>query len=180
MCGSGAMAWGSIGLQLAGTAMQARASTSQYAASASSYDIQSSVMRTNATLAENQAKDAIYRGNRTSQYARRDYRNVRGSAQASMAARGVQLDSGSPVALLAGIDAMSAEDQYSIKTTAEREAYGHKVDAINQRSNAGLYSMKASSERSAGKNAGASAWINGLSSVASSWYSYRKAGIEGF
>lgn len=85
--------------------------------------------RTNAMLAERNALDAMLRGQQEFDRSNEQYAQVKGRQAASLAANGVALDEGSPLDILTGTDQAREVDAAIIRNNAEREAYGHRVEA---------------------------------------------------
>jgi hypothetical protein len=121
--------------------------------------------KANARMAEAAAQDALARGDTEEVQSQRYYAQVKGSARASMAARGVALDEGSPAAVIAGIDKVAAEDATTIRENAAREATGYRMRAYNARIDAPRFGSAFGT------------LLTGASSVASKWDAYKAKGI---
>lgn len=121
--------------------------------------------RINARMMEGAADDALARGETLEQQSQRDYGQLKGAARASMAARNLALDEGTPAAVIAGIEQVGREEAAIIRENALREARGYQVQAYNQRASR------------PGFGATAGTLLTGAGRVASRWYQYRKAGI---
>lgn len=119
----------------------------------------------NARALDAAADDALARGEVLEQQSQRDYAHLRGAARASMAARNLALDEGTPAAVIAGIEQVGREEAAIIRENALREARGYQVQAYNQRASR------------PGFGATAGTLLTGAGRVASRWYQYRKAGI---
>lgn len=166
------------GMQVAGTVASTYAAYNKSRADKSGYEYQAQVSANNAQYAEWQAQDAITRGQRTEQNSRMKTAQLKSSQRASLAARGVALDEGSPLDILTSTDYMGELDANTISDNAAREAWALREGARGSMSNADLLRSRADAENplfSAG-----STFLTGAGAVASSWYRYRKEGIKGF
>lgn len=119
----------------------------------------------NAALADQQAADALARGQSNEFNSRLKTAQLKGTQTARMAANGVALDSGSPLDVLTSTDEMGAVDANTIRDNAAKEAYGYKTQAANFRAQAGAANPWA---------AGVSSLIGASGQVAARWYKYAK------
>lgn len=118
----------------------------------------------NAQMADQAATDALARGETAADQERQQYAQVKGSATASMAARGVALDEGSPAAVLQSIDLARDQDTSTILQNAMREATNYRAQAWNDQAEAsGAYGSAIGS------------LLTGASTVGSKWSSYLSA-----
>ena len=170
MCGANI----SMGLNIASVLMQTGAAVGQSRAAKAAYDYQAQVAENNRRLAEMQAEDALERGRIKEQEHRRKVLRFKGRQIASLAARGVDLRSGSPLDILAGTDVMGEYDAQMILANAEREAWARRIEANNYAANAGLLRARASAERPLLR--GASTLLTGAGVVADRWYRFKKVG----
>lgn len=131
----------------------------QAAASASKYNAQ--VQNMNATLSERRAKDAIERGKTEEQRKRQEVGKIKGAQIAGMAANGVDLSFGSPLDTIVDTAVLGELDALTIRSNAHREAYDHRVDAVNKRAGAALSNSQASSALSGGYLAAAGTVLSG-------------------
>ncbi|HCO7840115.1 TPA: hypothetical protein OB695_000149 [Escherichia coli] len=92
---------------------------------------QSAVADQNADIAENQAQDAINRGNAEADQRRREMRLRSGTAAATMGATGAELSSGSALDLFADNTQFGTLDALTTVNNAQREAYGYQVQGMN-------------------------------------------------
>jgi hypothetical protein len=134
---------GSTLLGAAGQIQQAQATSA-----ANKYNAQVADM--NATLADRKAKDAIERGATAEQQKRQQTAQLQGRQRAAMAANGVDLTFGSPLDTLVDTAQMGELDALNIRSNAYREAYDDKVQGVNQRADATLDRMRASSAETGG------------------------------
>lgn len=109
-------------------------SYSQSEAQRAQGDYQRSQGEMNASLAERQAQDAIERGRTDAGAAHRKTNALAASQKVAMAAQGLDVSSGSPSETIESTRAVGAVEEMNIRTNAWREAWGYKVNAINERS----------------------------------------------
>jgi hypothetical protein len=163
-------------------AMGVGAATSAYSASAQasaqkqSLRYQSQVAQNNAKVAEWQAQDAVTRGNAALEQHQRKVASLKGSQTASMAARGLSLDEGTPINILSDTDYFGKIDGNTITANAAREAWGYKVQGNNQMANSTLMDWQ-NSGISPGRSAGLS--LLGSATSAATMYYGSKAGAGG-
>lgn len=138
-----ALTIGATALGAAGQVQSAQAS-----AAASKYNAQIGEM--NAVLSERRAKDAIERGAREEQRKRQEVAGIRGKQVAAMAANGVDLSFGSPLDVIVDTAVLGELDALTIRTSAAREAYDYRVDAVNKRAGAEMARAQAKSAITAG------------------------------
>ena len=99
----------------------------------------------NARIAEAQSTDAVARGGKEELKQRRKMAILQGEQRAALAASGVNVDSGSALAMQDASMSEGEQDAAAIRFNAAREAWGHNVDAVN-------YRNKASAARAKGRN----------------------------
>jgi len=122
---------------------------------------QAGVERNNATIAGWQAQDATQRGQIEEQRQRLATARLRSSQRAGMAANGIEIDSGSPLDVLMDTAQLGELDALTIRSNAEREAYGFRSQSGNLMAQAGLTTM-------AGRNAATAGYIGAGSTLLSS------------
>lgn len=121
---------------------------------------QSAVERNNATIAGWQAEDATQRGQIEEQRQRLATARLRGAQRAGMAANGIEIDSGSPLDVLMDTASLGELDALTIRSNAEREAYGFRSQQGNLMAQSGLTTM-------AGRNAATAGYIGAGSTLLS-------------
>lgn len=119
---------------------------------------------TNAQLAEQQAADAVARGQSAEFASRLKTANLKGRQTAELAAHGVSLDSGSPLDVLTTTDVMGAADAATIRDNAAKEAWGFQAQAANYKAQAATANPFA---------AGIGSLLGSAGTVASKWYRYK-------
>ena len=91
------------------------------------------VAEQNSQFAEQQAQDALQRGEVDEENHRMRIRQAIGTARASYAAQGVDVNSGSAVDAQGSIAYLGELDAITIRNNAAREAWGYRVNAYNYR-----------------------------------------------
>lgn len=125
----------------------------------------------NATYSEYQAGDAKRRGELALQKVQRENSQKQGSLRANLAARGLDLSTGSPLALIDQGNYFGALDENATKENTEREVYGFRMQGANYRAEADSINPWLT--------VGATG-LAGAGAVADRWYSYKKAGTTPF
>lgn len=130
---------------------------------------QAEVARNNAQIAEYQAQDAKRRGDVQAQEIRRRASLLAGTQRATMAARGLDLSSGTPADILAQTDFFSQIDQNTARDNAAKEAWA-------KRAQKGSFLGEASAASAAGNMGAFSTLLGTAGSVSSKWYSFGGTG----
>lgn len=128
----------------------------------------------NARMAESAAERTMAAGRREVQRSKMQTAGLKSRQRVALAANGGALDEGSAVNVLTTTDYIGEVDANTIEANAIAQAWGHKIDAVNQRS-AARSGRSAASSISPGQ-AAMSSIIGTAGSVATSWYSMKKAG----
>lgn len=155
-------------LQLAGMAVSAYGAYQQSVATKNAYEYQAKVAQNNAQIARWQAEDAVTRGQKEEANHRLKLAQMAGSQRASMAARGLDLGTGSALDILTGTEFMGEMDALTIRDNAGREAWAYSNKGNEYEANAELMRYRADSE-SPWMAAGASLLTQG-GAVAEKWY----------
>lgn len=121
---------------------------------------QSQVERNNAQIAGWQAEDATKRGAIAEQRQRLATSRLAGAQRAGMASSGVELTSGSPLDVLGDTSMLGELDALTIRSNAEREAYGFRAQGQNLQAQSALTQM-------AGRDAVQASYIGAGSSLLS-------------
>jgi hypothetical protein len=156
-----AAAIGAVGA--VGSLMQGQAAKSAAMAQASANE-------QNARIADEQARDAVRRGAYEELKFRRQAAILQGQQRSMLAASGVEVDTGSPLAIQDASRREADQDAAVIRFDAEREAWAHGVQATN-------YRNAASAARAEGRNAMTAGLIGagtGLLSVGGEYAGYMK------
>lgn len=108
------------------------------------YDQQ--IAESNSRLASMQAEEATARGDKAASQALKQGRQLRGAQRAAAAASGVDIGTGSALALQQETTGLSQLDALTIKNNAAREAHGYQVQAVNYTSQADMTSLATANE----------------------------------
>lgn len=135
-----------LGAQIAGAAFTAYSAFSQSSSSKAAYQYQAAVNENNAKIAEWNAQDAARRGEQDLIDQRRRAAQTMGTQRATLAGRGIDISEGSALNILTDTEYMSQQDSLTVKDNTAKSVWGAKVQANNDRANAGLYQMKADNE----------------------------------
>jgi hypothetical protein len=164
----------SLGMQGAGTLMNAAGAYGQAKTQQGVLNYESQVAGNNAVYAGYQAQVAKQVGEQQVQTLEMQNSQLYSNQRATMAANGVDLGSGSATDILASTKYMGARDALTIQDNTNRRVWGLNTEAQNYESEANVdQSMRNSI--SPGKAAFGSL-LGGAGSVASSWYRMSKAG----
>ncbi|WP_449540996.1 hypothetical protein [Enterobacter ludwigii] len=85
----------------------------------------------NADIAENQAEDAVNRGNIEADQRRREMRQRAGTQAATMGATGAELSTGNALDIFGDTAQFGTLDALTTVNNAQREAYGYQVQGMN-------------------------------------------------
>jgi hypothetical protein len=138
---------------------------------------QAGVERNNSQIATWQAQDATQRGQIEEQRQRLATARLRSSQRAGMAANGVELDSGSPLDVLMDTAQLGELDALTIRSNAEREAYGFRSQSGNLMAQAGLTQMAGRSAQTAGFIGAGSTLLSSAATAYDRKATYQKYGI---
>lgn len=135
------------------------------------YEYQSQISKNNAQIASWQMDDARQRGEREEQNLRMKTAMLKGTQQASMAARGLDLGVGSALNILTDTDFMGERDALLIRDNTAKDVWGLGVQRTNYLRDA---EFKSSQARSINPwaNAGTTL-LTGAGTVAKGWYAMR-------
>jgi hypothetical protein len=167
MCTSSIINTIGAGLQLGGLFMSSAASYNSSTATRQAYDYQAQVSRNNAQLAATMAHDATHRGVDAEAQQKLKTGLAVSSQRASMAARGLDLAEGTPLDILVGTEYVGQMEARIIRQNADREAWGYRRKAQDERANSELLSWRADRENP-GLSA-ASTLLSGAGQVATNW-----------
>ena len=135
------------------------------------------IAENNASLAELQAQDAVTRGRESESDLYRQVGQLMGRQRAALAANGVSLNEGSPVAIEASTRYMRDVDLATLRNNAARSAWGYNVQANNYRAQAKAY--RAGADAVSPTGSAATSLLGSASGVASKWYDLYKNGAFG-
>jgi hypothetical protein len=161
VAGLGTLGTLSLATTVASGVMAAGGAIKQGQAAKAQAAYQSAVERNNATIAGWQAEDATKRGAIAEQRQRLATSRLAGAQRAAYGSSGVALTSGSPLDVLTDTAMLGELDALTIRSNAEREAYGFRAQQGNLMAQSGLTQM-------AGRDAVQASYIGAGSSLLSS------------
>lgn len=172
MCGPATMAIASLAMTAAGTVVQTSAAMQASKAQKQAYEYQAAVSRNNQKIAEWQAQNEIAKGQEAEIEQRRKIAALKGSQRAGLAAKGLDISTGSALNILTDTDYLGELDVANIRSNAERAAWAARVQGSNEAANAELLTMRAEAENPL--MTGAGTFLSGAGSVADRWYTYNR------
>lgn len=168
------MALTSLAAQSAGAGMSVAGKYYETLGQKYALNLQAKLDEVNAKIAEGQARDSLQRGEREEQNLRLSTAQLKGTQTASIAANGVDLTSDTAVAILTSTDVLGEVDANTIKSNALREAWGHRLEAVNLRGSAATNRATAKSLSPIGAAVGT--LLTEASKVGSSYYGFKESG----
>ena len=153
-----------------GAAMSGYGMYQQSQAQKAQAEYQSAVARNNQIIGEQNAADAMKRGQIEADKHRGKVQALKGSQKAAMAAGGFEIDSGTNLDVLSDTAQLGELVALTILNNAEREAYQHKVAAMNSGAQSNLYGMAADAQSPL--LSGGTALIGGLGNAAGAYAKY--------
>ena len=160
----------------AGGVMQAQGIRQQSKAQAKQYRYQAAVDRNNKIIADRQADDAIERGKREEQEHREKVQQIKGRQRVSFAASGIDLGSDVVSETLADTAMLGELDALTIRSNAEREAYGFRLQGMNFEASSGLKEASADNVVSAGRTQAVTSLLGTASTVGGKYADFKAAG----
>lgn len=130
---------------------------------------QASIYELNASQAAQAAQDAINNGIVQGQANQQNVAQLMANQKAAFAARGVQVNQGSPLNRAADAAMIGREDEQTIYDNAAKTALAYKMQGINYTNQANLARMRGASSETSGFIKGAGSLLSGAGSVASKW-----------
>lgn len=162
------LAGASLGLGAIGTGASFIGQMNQQAAAGAQQNYLAQMSRQRQMLAEQQAQDAIKRGQIAEQRQRDVTAQRIGTQQAALAAQGTTLE-GSPTDILGDTARAGEFDARTIRSNAAREAYGYQVQGAGYGADAALRDSFRPSYLGAG-----SSLLMGASSLADKWSKFQQ------
>jgi hypothetical protein len=139
---------------------------------------QSAVERNNSQIATWQAQDATQRGQIEEQRQRLATARLRGSQRAAMASNGIEVGSGSPLDVLMDTAQLGELDALTIRSNAEREAYGFRSQSGNLMAQAGLTQMAGRSAQTGSYVSAGSTLLSTAATAGDRYATYKRYGIN--
>lgn len=165
------------GIAIATALVGAAGSIQQGKAANAAAKYNANVAEMNARISDNRARDALERGKIEEQAKRREISQFKGRQEAAMAANGVDLSFGSPLDALVDTAMVGEIDALTVRSNANREAYGHKVDAANKTAQANLSKMEGKAAKTGSYWSAAGTLLSGAGDA---WGSYKKKSIGAY
>ncbi len=158
-----------VAVQAIGVGLSAMSAYSQSQAKQNQYAYQAAMARNNQTAANYAADSTRKKGKIVEQQHRIRVGQLKDKQKTSLAASGVEVDSGSALDILADTAEMGEWDAQMIRHNTMMKVWEHQLAANNAGAQAGLYSNAASNQSPL--LAGLTTLVSGAGSVASKWYS---------
>lgn len=153
------LAVGGFGLQAYGQHKAGQAAEAAGKAERAASESEANLADFNANVATMQAKDAIERGGEAESAFRAKVRGLIGTQRAGYGASGVDVGYGSAVDVQADTAKLGELDALTIRTNAQREAWGFQVQAADLRTRAEIARRTGVYQEQAGKMAATNADI---------------------
>lgn len=171
----GTMAMIGLGLAAVGTATQVRGQVKAGRAAKEAGEAEAGRLEYNARIAEAQGDDALLRGTEEEQRFRSTVRGLIGSQRAAFAAQGVDVASGSAVDVQADAAYLGELDALTIRSNAQREAWGFRHSAQDLRMGAEVARRGGQSAATASRYAAAGTVLGTGSSLLLARYGWGRA-----
>lgn len=165
----------SLGASSFGVGMSSVGALFQASSQRSALRSQARIAEINARLSDEAGRNAVAAGNTQESRIRLAGEQAKATQTATMASRGIDIaNSNTALARLTGTDLITDVDANTVRANALREAWGHRIDASNQR--AGARSARATASSISPGMAFATSLVSGAGQVAASWYEFDRAG----
>lgn len=139
--------------------------------------LQADIARINARVAERTAQTTLLAGQRQEQGARLSTAQLKSGQRARMAARGIDLASDTATNILTTTDVMGEIDANTIQANAVRAAWGYRTEGVNSQISARM--ADANARGISPGSAATSSLLGNATSLASNYYTLKKAGAFG-
>jgi len=159
-------------LGVAGLAFQAFGAIQQSQAASQQAEYEQAVQRNNNIMAERAKEDALRRGKREETLKRLQTAQDVSTSRSKLAGGGFDVNTGSALTKQSDVRAMGNVDALTIRSNAQREAYGIQTQNAAERANSGGRVLGY-------KNKAKSSLISGATSVTAGAYDMSKAGLFG-
>jgi hypothetical protein len=162
----------SLAATAGGTAMSVRAARKQGTAAQASANAEADLMDYNASVAEIQAEQTVEQGAVEAARYKEQMEGVVGAQRAGFAGQGVDVSSGSALAVQADTQAIAEMDALQIQSNAARQAWGYQVEAYDSKKRA-LYARREGVQlAAAGRAAGTAQLVQGVGGMLSTGLNY--------
>lgn len=171
---AGALANISMASQVAGGVTSAFGAYTSASGQRANLNAQARIAESNARISELGAQAELRDGQQRVAALTMRAGQLKGSQRAALAANGVALDTGSAAEVQQSGDVMKEMDRATLETQAARAAFGQRMQATNQRSQAAMARANASAINPA--MAFGTSLLGSAGSVAESWYRFKGGG----
>jgi hypothetical protein len=137
-------------------------------------DYNAAIARNNQIIAERAAVDAEKRGEIAADEQRRKTARIAGAQRAAFGSSGLALDSAYSMDILGDTAAFGELDALTIKSNAQREAYGYRVQGMNYAAEEVMSRVRGKNANTAGMISAASTLIGGGATAGDRWIQYNK------
>jgi hypothetical protein len=165
------LAGASLGMGAISTGMSAIGSANQAAASAAQMQYQAQVARNNQTIAQWNAQRALQQGEVDADNQNLKTAQLKGSQRAALAAEGGDVDSGSPLDIVADTARAGYTDAATIRSNAALQAYNYQIQAAGDAGTASAINGLANLPFGVG-----SSLLSGASSIGSKYVDWSRPG----
>lgn len=162
-----------MALQAAGAGWSALGAYGAAKSQRSALNHQARVAEFNARQSERQAQIAMDKGQAQEDQLRREGAQMKGAARQTFGASGVAVGYGTPQEVEQSIDTFTDLDVEQTRLNATREAFGYRLEGINQVAEAGA--ARANAIGSSPGTAAFTSLLGSATSMANSFYKQRKA-----
>jgi len=160
---AGAVSTGLTTAQAVNLGLSAAGALAGAASSYQSTKLAKATAEANAAQAEQNAQDAITRGDKEAANVRRQSQSAVGAQRAAYSARGLDISEGTPADVIDQTDFFGQSDAATARTNARREAYAYRSQGAGFQAEAGTLNPWLNSS---------GALLSGSGSVADKWYRY--------
>ena len=171
------LAIGSLVASVAGAGVGAFGAKSTADANAASYNYKAAVANNNAIIAQRNADQATEAGQVGAQTQGLKNKNLLATQLVTQASNGLDVGSGTNVALRQSAEDLGHLDTLTILSNAAKNAAGFKAQGMNFKAEAGLDTAAAENAEKAGDIGIATSLLGGASSFADKWAGYTQKGV---
>lgn len=168
-----------IGTSLLGSLFGASGAMQSGAAQSGEFMYKAGLAQMNAQIAEQNSNYSIAKGEQEAGIYGMQARQKAGQIKADQGAGGLDVNSGSNLAVQQSQHTVSQMDLNTIRTNAAKVAYDYRVQAEEFRSEAAMDMIGAMNSRSAARTNAMASLIGGASSVADKWLKGNEVGLWG-
>lgn len=168
----------SIGTSLVGAGVSAYGNFQKGQSQQAAYNYQAQVAANNKIIADRNAQYALERGETEAQIAGMKAQQQMGKITAAQAASGLDINSGSPLAVREGQTKTDSFNEMVIRSDAAKQAYGYEVEGINQQAQQQMSISAGKQAATAGDISAFSSIVGGASSVSDKWMKFKTAGVD--